>query len=137
MRVREEAVDEVADSEELLVDERTVRLPPRRARTEGALHGKARLVVLDENGCQRVIDCSATYLCDFGHVLSESRYVAAVCSVGGEWVCTANGCAAPCARCHAPTCPRHRVELPFGPHEPVCRRCALPAALGRLFGVGR
>jgi hypothetical protein len=55
----------------------------------------------------RTIDVAEVPTCTFGHTIDERVRVAGICEIGGEILCSVQGCLLQCAHCGAVVCRNH------------------------------
>jgi hypothetical protein len=67
----------------------------------------------------RVIEVAECGTCSFGHTVDDKVRVAGICEIGGEVLCSTEGCMRQCVHCGAVVCRRH--SRTFG-EETYCRR---------------
>jgi len=73
----------------------------------GAPFHKENMQFEDENEGARIVDVVQTGTCSFGHTVDDKIRVAGVCEVGGEVLCSTEGCMLQCVECGAAVCRRH------------------------------
>lgn len=73
----------------------------------GAAFHKERLQFEDEKEGPRVVDIVQTGTCSFGHVIDDKVHSAGVCEIGGEVLCTSEGCMRSCVHCGRAVCRAH------------------------------
>lgn len=62
---------------------------------------KEHLQFEDQRDGPRIVDVVQTSTCSFGHTIDEKVRAAGVCEIGGEVLCSADGCMLRCVRCGA------------------------------------
>jgi hypothetical protein len=73
---------------------------------EGAVFHKERLQFEDEKEGPRIVDIVQTNTCSFGHTIDDKVRVAGICEIGGEVLCSTEGCMLRCTYCGAVVCRR-------------------------------
>ncbi len=66
------------------------------------------------------VDMVETGTCSFGHVIDDKVRVEGICEIGGEVLCSTEGCMLRCDRCGAAVCRRH--SRTYG-ERTYCLRC--------------
>lgn len=74
---------------------------------DGAAFHKERLEFEDDQEGPRTVDIVETGTCSFGHVIDDKVRVAGICEIGGEVLCSTEGCMRRCVQCGAVACSRH------------------------------
>jgi hypothetical protein len=97
----------------------TIRALGRKIDRYGAPFFKEHFEGEDERDGVRVTDIVETGTCFFGHTVDEKVRVAGICEIGGEVLCSTEGCMRQCAYCGAVVCRRH--SRTFG-EKTYCRR---------------
>jgi hypothetical protein len=61
----------------------------------------------DDDEGPRAVDVVETPTCTFGHTIDDKVRVAGICEIGGEILCSVEGCLLQCAHCGAVVCRTH------------------------------
>ncbi len=61
----------------------------------------------DEREGARIVDVVEVGTCAFGHTIDEKVRVAGICEIGGEVLCSTEGCMRTCTHCGAAVCRNH------------------------------
>ena len=86
---------------------------------QGSVFHKEHLQFEDDREGPRTIDIVQTNTCSFGHTIDDKIRVAGICEVGGEVLCSTEGCLLLCDRCGAVVC---RVHSSTHGEKTYCRR---------------
>jgi hypothetical protein len=84
----------------------TLRVLGSKLERNGAPFSKERLEFEDADG-PRTVDVVETGTCSFGHVVDDKVRVAGICELGGEVLCSTEGCMLRCDHCGAAVCHQH------------------------------
>jgi len=85
----------------------TIRTLGGKLKTNGNPFHKEHLQWDDERDGPRSADVVETGLCAFGHTVDDKNRVVGVCDIGGEVLCSVEGCKLQCVHCGAVVCHRH------------------------------
>jgi len=73
----------------------------------GAVFEKEQMHFEDDREGPRTVDIVQTNTCSFGHTVDDKVRVTGVCELGGEVLCSTEGCMFQCIRCGVVVCRRH------------------------------
>ena len=85
----------------------TIRALGGKLGRHGASYHKERLLSEHEEEGPQTVEIVETSTCSFGHTIDDKVRVAGICEIGGEVVCSMEGCTHQCVRCGAVVCRRH------------------------------
>ena len=98
----------------------TLRVLGGKLDGSGAPFHKEHVQFEDEREGPRTVDIVQTSTCAFGHVVDDKVRAAGICEIGGEVLCSTEGCLLHCVHCGAVICRVHSKT--FG-EKTYCRRC--------------
>lgn len=84
-----------------------LRMLGEKLAKDSAPFRKEHLQFEDDRDGPRTIDVVVTGTCSFGHTVDDKVRVAGICEIGGEVLCSSEGCLFQCVRCGAVVCRRH------------------------------
>ena len=99
---------------------------------DGAPFHKEHLQFEDEEEGPMTVDVVQTSTCSFGHTIDDKVRVAGVCELGGEIMCSMQGCLLECVRCGVAVCRRHSTT--YG-DKTYCRRCRWAYYWRKFWGL--
>jgi hypothetical protein len=111
---------------------RTLRVLGGKLGQRGAPFHRESLVFEDDVEGPQTIDLVETRTCSFGHTVDDQVRVAGICEIGGEVLCSTEGCLRHCRHCGAVVCRRHSRtygELTY------CTRCRWHHYWRRFWGI--
>jgi len=73
----------------------------------GPAFHKEHLQFEDDKDGPRILDVVQTSTCSFGHTVDDKVRVAGICEIGGEVLCSSEGCLLHCVHCGAVVCHIH------------------------------
>jgi len=97
----------------------TLRILGEKLDRYGAAFNKEQFQFEDERDGVRIVDVVESGTCSFGHTLDEKVRVAGICEIGGEVLCSTEGCLRLCVHCGAAVCSRHSRTFA---EKTYCRR---------------
>ena len=100
--------------------QRTMRVLGGKLDRHGAPFRREHLQFEDEEEGPQVVDIVETATCSFGHTTDDKVRVAGICEIGGEVLCSTEGCLSQCSYCGAVVCRRH--SRTYG-EKTYCLRC--------------
>jgi len=107
----------------------TLRVLGGKLAGRGAPFVRERLEWDDPREGPRTVDIVETSTCSFGHTVDDKVRVAGICEIGGEVLCSTEGCLRQCERCGIVVCRAHSLTRK---ETTYCRRCRW-AYYWRLF----
>lgn len=87
--------------------QRVVRLLGGKIDEHRAAFRKEHLQFEDEDEGPQLVDIIATGTCSFGHTVDDKVRAAGICEIGGEVLCSTEGCVRHCSYCGIVVCARH------------------------------
>jgi len=87
--------------------QRVLRVLGSKLNRNSAPFHKERLEFEDEQEGPQTVDIVQTGTCSFGHTVDDKVRVAGICEIGGEVLCSTDGCMHQCEYCGAVVCSRH------------------------------
>ncbi len=85
----------------------TLRVLGGKLDKDGMPFRKEHLQFEDDQEGPRTVDVVQTGTCSFGHTIDDKVRVAGICEVGGEVLCSNEGCMLQCVHCGAVVCRIH------------------------------
>lgn len=85
----------------------TLRILGGKLDKNGSPFRKEHLQFEDEKEGPRVVDVVQTSACSFGHTIDDKVRVSGICEIGGEVLCSAEGCLLQCRSCGTVVCRIH------------------------------
>jgi len=115
----------------------TIRFLGRQATEDDVLFTRDHFETEDDLGNAIQVDAFTAPLCSFGHVLDQQVRPTARCELGGELMCSTEGCAAWCCVCGAACCAQHRSSYQLEGDRTVtyCSRCGWRHWWRRWWGL--
>jgi len=85
----------------------SLRVLGGKLQKDGAPFHKEHLQFEDDRDGPRIIEVVQTSTCSFGHTIGDKVRAAGICEIGGEVLCSTEGCMLQCVHCGAAVCRRH------------------------------
>ncbi len=85
----------------------TLRVLGGKLDKDGMPFRKEHLQFEDDKEGPRTVDVVQTGTCSFGHTIDDKVRVAGICEIGGEVLCSHEGCMLQCIHCGAVVCHIH------------------------------
>jgi len=85
----------------------TMRVLGRKLQKDGTAFHKEQFQFEDRRDGPRTVSVVQTNTCSFGHTVDDKVRVAGICEIGGEILCSTEGCALQCVHCGAVVCRIH------------------------------
>ena len=99
--------------------QRIMRVLGDKLDRHGAAFHKEHLQFEDQAEGPQTVEIVQAGMCSFGHTIDDKVRVAGACEIGGEILCSTEGCKAECCCCGSAVCRKHSKT--YG-EKTYCRR---------------